>query len=43
MSYLRDHGVWGDLPYRRIHDEFTGFYPSALWQGDEDGAEFGRD
>jgi transglutaminase-like putative cysteine protease len=43
MSYLRDHGVWADLPYRRIHDEFTGFYPAALWQGLDDGAEFGRD
>ncbi|MGE3928463.1 MAG: transglutaminase family protein, partial [Lautropia sp.] len=43
MTYLRDHGVWADLPYRRIHDEFVGFYPPTLWQGAEGAAEFGRE
>lgn len=33
MEYLRDHGVWSDLPYLRIDSDWTGYYPSVLWNG----------
>jgi len=32
MEYLRDHGVWSDLPYLRIDDDWTGYYPAVLWR-----------
>ena len=31
MEYLRDHGVWSDLPYLRIDADWSGYYPPALW------------
>lgn len=31
MEYLRDHGVWSDLPYLRIDSDWIGYYPSGLW------------
>jgi transglutaminase-like putative cysteine protease len=33
MEYLRDHGVWSDLPYLRIDTDWSGYYPSSLWSG----------
>jgi transglutaminase-like putative cysteine protease len=33
MEYLRDHGVWSDLPYLRIDDDWCGYYPPSLWAG----------
>lgn len=33
MEYLRDHGVWSDVPYRRIDEDWGGYYPSSLWSG----------
>ncbi len=33
MEYLRDHGVWSDLPYLRIHEDWGGYYPASLWSG----------
>ena len=33
MEYLRDHGVWSDLPYLRIDSDWSGYYPPALWSG----------
>lgn len=33
MEYLRDHGVWSDLPYLRIDEDWGGYYPPSLWGG----------
>lgn len=33
MEYLRDHGVWSDLPYLRIDADWSGYYPPSLWHG----------
>lgn len=43
MTYLRDHGVWSDLPYVRIEDDMRGYYPAALLQGARSETEFGRE
>lgn len=34
MVYLKDHGVWSDLPLRRILDDFKSYYPEALFAVD---------
>lgn len=33
MEYLRDHGVWSDVPYVRIDNDWVGYYPPSLWNG----------
>jgi transglutaminase-like putative cysteine protease len=33
MAYLRDHGVWSDVPYLRIDSDWVGYYPPQLWNG----------
>lgn len=33
MEYLRDHGVWSDVPYLRVYDDWKGYYPPSLWNG----------
>lgn len=32
MEYLRDHGVWSDVPLRRIDADWAGYYPPTLWR-----------
>ena len=32
MEYMKDHGMWSDLPLQRVVDDFTDFYGEALWQ-----------
>lgn len=34
MTYLRDHGLWSDLPHARICDDFRGYYPPLMWDSD---------
>ena len=43
MTYLKDHGVWADVPYARIADEFSGYYSPTIWRGEPRGSQFGRD
>lgn len=40
MSYLREHGLWSDLPHARIRDDFSGYYPEGLWSGNGDDPAF---
>ena len=32
MEYLRDHGIWSDVPFQRIEADWTGYYPPTLWR-----------
>lgn len=32
MEYVADHGIWSDLPFDRVVDDFTDFYGEGLWQ-----------
>lgn len=43
MTYLRDHGVWSDLPFERIKQDFEGYYPVSLWLAGPPAAEFGSE
>jgi hypothetical protein len=36
MEYLRDHGVWPDLPYPRIDADWSGYYLPMLWNDHRD-------
>jgi transglutaminase-like putative cysteine protease len=31
MEYVRYHGIWSDLPFNRIAEDFAGYYPSSLY------------
>jgi transglutaminase-like putative cysteine protease len=39
MKYVRDHGIWSDLPYNRVVEEFRGYYPPVFFnEGEADSA-----
>ena len=31
MEYVAQHGVWSDLPYQRIFDDFNEYYGPEIW------------
>lgn len=41
MQYVRDHGIWSDLPYHRIIEEFRGYYPPSFFNENSTNAVFG--
>lgn len=32
MEYVSNHGIWSDLPFERIHDDFTSYYGPEIWE-----------
>ena len=32
MEYVASHGVWSDLPFDRVYDDFTEYYGPQLWE-----------
>ncbi len=32
MEYVANHGIWSDLPFQRIYDDFTSYYGKELWE-----------
>jgi hypothetical protein len=31
MQYVASHGIWSDLPFQRVFDDFTEYYGPELW------------
>ena len=31
MEYVRQHGIWSDLPFKRIYEDFDEYYGHELW------------
>ena len=31
MRYVADHGIWSDVPFERIRDDFEEYYGAGLW------------
>lgn len=32
MKYVASHGLWSDMPFQRVYDDFTAYYGPQLWE-----------
>ena len=32
MEYVATHGIWSDLPFERVYEDFTEYYGAELWE-----------
>lgn len=32
MKYVASHGLWSDMPFQRVYDDFTSYYGPQLWE-----------
>lgn len=39
MEYLKDHGIWSDLPFQRIDADWSAYYPASMWNHQRTSAE----
>lgn len=31
MEYVANHGMWSDMPFQKVYDDFTAYYGAELW------------
>ena len=40
MEYVKDHGVWSDLPYDKVEADFRALYTAAAFAAADPGEKF---